>query len=245
MADVERLRGRVADALRADRSEPPRQFLRGGRPREDVDAGAEVPRHLQGEVSRSPEPPQPEAATLGNPGPDERPVADDARTQQRGGMKIVEPVGQRIRVGLGRDGQLGEATVRVPAGEARVLAQVLLRRGGRSDTGRTSIATRRRPHAHRDRTAKCQDPHRRPRPRSGGRGPPPNAWRGARRRGGGGRSGTRRRRGRPAAPRPAPAPVPGARRGGARHPPAPPGSTIQACTTRDGFITEALATGPD
>src|SRR5918994_2116209 len=58
-------------------------------------------------------------------GPPQGAVADDAGTQERCRVLVVEAVGHLVGVGLVDDGPLGVAAVRVPAGEARIGTQVL------------------------------------------------------------------------------------------------------------------------
>ena len=80
---------------------------------------------LGGEVGRAAEAVDAEPPALGEVGAQQRPVADDARAQQRRGLDVVERVGQRVGVVLVDHGVLGVAAVEVPAGEARVDAEVL------------------------------------------------------------------------------------------------------------------------
>ena len=90
-----------------------------------MDAGAAGQRHLGREMGGAPEPVDAEPAPLGEVGPQQGPVADDPGTEQRRGLQIVEFRRQRVGVGLVDDGVLRVAPVDVPAGEARVGAEVL------------------------------------------------------------------------------------------------------------------------
>ena len=62
----------------------------------------------------------------GSCGPAQRAEADDPGAQQRGRRLVVEGVGQPVGEGLVDHGQLGVAAVVVPAGEARLEAEVLV-----------------------------------------------------------------------------------------------------------------------
>ena len=62
---------------------------------------------------------------MGEVGQAQRAVADDPRAEERCGRHVVETVGQEVGVGLVDEGELGVAPVDVPAGEARVEAEVL------------------------------------------------------------------------------------------------------------------------
>ena len=99
-----------------------------GRAGHDVDAGAAGQRDLRREVRRAAEPVDAEAAALGEVGPLQGAVADDAGAEQRRDLDVVERLGERVGVGLVDHGVLGVAPVDVPAGEARVEAEVLASR---------------------------------------------------------------------------------------------------------------------
>src|ERR1700761_2132121 len=81
-------------------------------------------RDLHGQGGAAPEAIDAEASAVGEFGPLERAVSDDARAQQGRQLIVGVAVGEPVRVG-GGDGQvLGVATVGVPAGVAGVRAQV-------------------------------------------------------------------------------------------------------------------------
>ena len=62
----------------------------------------------------------------GTAGAAQRPVADDAGAQQRGGLLVGEPLGQAVGEPLVDEAGVGVAAVGVPAGELRGGAQVLV-----------------------------------------------------------------------------------------------------------------------
>ncbi len=90
-----------------------------------MDAGAAREGDLGGEVGGAAEAVDAEPPTFGEVGPQQRPIADDARAEQRCGFDVVEGVGQRVGVGLVHQRVLGVAAVDVPPGETRVDAEVL------------------------------------------------------------------------------------------------------------------------
>ncbi len=55
----------------------------------------------------------------------DRPIADDSRTQQRRDLGVGHDGGQRVRKVLAHRGELRVAAIAVPAGEARIRAEVL------------------------------------------------------------------------------------------------------------------------
>ena len=90
-----------------------------------MDARAAGQGDLGGEVGGAAEAVDAEPPTFGQVGPQQRPIADDARAEQRCGLDVVERIGQRVRVGLVHQRVGGIAAVDVPPGEQRVDAQVL------------------------------------------------------------------------------------------------------------------------
>jgi hypothetical protein len=95
-----------------------------GRTRADVDLAAPVASHLEGEERRCPEPEQPEPRAGRDSRHLERPVADDAAAQERGGRQVVERLRQ-AKGEVGADGDPGCVTaVTIPSGEAGVRTEV-------------------------------------------------------------------------------------------------------------------------
>jgi hypothetical protein len=95
------------------------------RPGRDVDAATPVGGDLDREQGRRAEAVQTEAATAFDPGQAERPVADDAATQERRGLEVAEAVREPDGDVRADRARLGIAPVPVPAGERRVRAEVL------------------------------------------------------------------------------------------------------------------------
>ena len=120
-----------------------RQALRVRRSGHDVDGRALVHRHLRGEVRGGTEPVDPESSPSWQCASSQRPVPDDAGTQQRGGFDVRERVRHRIGIVLGHDRKFGVTTVRVPAGERRRHTEVLATAAGRMRTVRTWSAAMR------------------------------------------------------------------------------------------------------
>lgn len=73
-------------------------------------------RHLGCEVRRPSEAVHAESASRGHPRPPQGPVPDDAGAKQRGGVLVVEGVGEPVGVPLGYDGEVRMAAVLVPPG---------------------------------------------------------------------------------------------------------------------------------
>lgn len=82
-------------------------------------------RDLRGQVRRGPEAVDAQPAARRQRTAAQRPVADDARAQQRRQLGRVLPVGERIGVVRRDEGRRGEAAVGVPAGVPGGRAEVL------------------------------------------------------------------------------------------------------------------------
>ena len=115
-------------------------------------------RDLGGEVCAAAEPVDAEPAAGRHRRAVQRAVADDAGAQQRRGLLVVDGVGQPIGERLVDHAGIGVAAVEVPAGEPRVLAEVLLRRCGRSGRCRRCRPARRRRSGRPPRTARHSGP---------------------------------------------------------------------------------------
>jgi molybdopterin-guanine dinucleotide biosynthesis protein A len=115
--------GRVAGRRGAELKGKPARPLR---PRDDVDGRPLADRDLTRDVSGAAEPIDPEPAPGREPRPPQRAVTDDASTQERRRVLVVEKVGKRIRVVLSCKRVLGVSAVLIPSGKARVRAEVLV-----------------------------------------------------------------------------------------------------------------------
>jgi hypothetical protein len=112
-------------ALGRGGTEIERELLGGLAAGHDVHLGALGERHLCGDVCAAAEAVDPEPATGRQLGPEQRPIADDAGAQQRRQFGIGVSRGQPVDItGWCRD-EFGVAAVGVPAGVARIRAEVL------------------------------------------------------------------------------------------------------------------------
>ena len=122
---VERPRRGVVVAAGPGGAEPLGKLALALRPGEHGHRAAPVQRDLDREVRRGAEAVEPDPRARLDPGDPQRPVADDARTQERRRLEIGERIGEREDVvAPGRD-QLGVAPVGRPARELGVRTQVL------------------------------------------------------------------------------------------------------------------------
>ncbi len=115
----------VRGALHRGRPEPGRQLPRGRAPRHHVDSRTARERDLGGQMGAAAEAVDAERAARGQRGTQQRVIADDARAQQRRQFLVAISARQRQREVRGDGGEFGIAAVGVPAGVARVRAQVL------------------------------------------------------------------------------------------------------------------------
>ena len=192
-------RRRAARAARRRRRRPRRRrararsSLRLGRAGQDVDGGALVERHLGREVRRGAEPVDAETAARRQRGAPQRPVADDAGAQQRGGLHVGEPVRDRVGEGLGDDGLLGVAAVAsqpVKRGATHRFSSPRRQNRHSPQVWRSQAMPMRSPSWNR---VRARTERHRPRRRPRGRAPHPGAEAPGRLRRGGGRCGTRHR----------------------------------------------------
>ena len=130
----------------------------------DVDAGAAGQRHLGREVGRAAEAVDAEPAPVGQVGPQQGAVADDAGAEQRCHLHVVERLGQRVGVVLVHHGVRRVAAVDVPAGEARRRGTGSRGRTGRSGRSRRCGPARARRCGHPPASACSRRPAGRPRP---------------------------------------------------------------------------------
>ena len=97
--------------------------------RDHVDPATAVQGDLDHHVGRRAEAVEGQRSARPRIAPPQRPIADNARTQQRGRLDVAERLGQRVDEIGRRHGILGVAAVGVIAGEAGRLAEVLLSPG--------------------------------------------------------------------------------------------------------------------
>ena len=124
---VERLGRRVERVAGRRGAEVERQLPGLGRSGHHVHGRALGERDLRGEVGGGAEAVDARAGRRsGSAARRSARIADDARAEQGRGLVVGEPLGQPVGVALVDDRVLGVAAVGVPAGEARVEAQVLV-----------------------------------------------------------------------------------------------------------------------
>ena len=95
---------------------------------EDLRRRAPVPRDLNDDVGGGAEAEEGERLTVAQVREAQGAIADDAGAEQRRGLNIGEPIGDRIRERLGRDDVLGVPAIDVLARPARARAEVLVAR---------------------------------------------------------------------------------------------------------------------
>ena len=119
---------RTGCIARAGRTEFEREGARLGSAGHDVDACAAGEGDLRRDVRRPAEAVNAEAPSRGQVRALQRPVPDDAGTEQRCSFHVTECLRQRVGVGLVDHGVVGVASVQVPPREARCEAEVLASR---------------------------------------------------------------------------------------------------------------------
>ena len=125
---MEPLGGLLARIAGPGRTELPgeRTFGLGTGEDEHPGVGISMPDHLEDEVRRGAEAGQPKVLPVLEAGQPQRPVADRAGAQERGGLRIGEDVGDPISKRLGHGHELGIAAVGVAAGRPELVAEVFL-----------------------------------------------------------------------------------------------------------------------
>ena len=123
---VERLGRSVVRVAGRRSAELEREPLRVGRSCEHVHRCALEQRDLRSDVRRRTEPVDAEPPAAWQARSSKRSIPDDPGAEQRRGVLVVEPVGQRVRVALVDDGPFGVAAVVVPSREPGRDAQVLV-----------------------------------------------------------------------------------------------------------------------
>ena len=116
----------IGGALRRRRAQRQRQFAGGGAPRHHMHLGTLRQRDLRGDVCAAAEPVDAQPSAGGQVGPQQRAIADDAGAQQRRQLDVGVPRWQRVRESGWDRGEFGVAAVGVPAGVARLRAEILL-----------------------------------------------------------------------------------------------------------------------
>src|SRR5579862_2528812 len=96
--------------------------------RAGVHLSAPMPRYLNGDVGGGAKAIQPQPSSARYAGKPQRAEPDDARAQQRRGFEIVESFWNRVNKTLFGQGVLGITAIHGPAGEFRIVAEILFPR---------------------------------------------------------------------------------------------------------------------
>src|SRR5207249_3534153 len=125
---IESLRRRIVGAAGPRGAETPRELLVPWLARHRVDLGSPVSGDLDRDVRGGAESVETEPAPLADRGESERAKADDPGAEERRRGEIGEPPGDPIDEGFGCDHVLSVAAVGAPAGEERIVAEILAAR---------------------------------------------------------------------------------------------------------------------